>query len=108
MSDSYLILTHKKGHFHTDININLVPVEQYDYLLFGIFRSRFVIVRLQQPQRITLIEDTPPYCRNEVPSKFFPSFKTLEDARQDLQQLIRSGSLDTELRQVPLTQAYPA
>lgn len=100
MSDTYLILTDKTGQFHTEIGTDLIPVEQYDYLLFGIHRARFVIARLQQPTRIALVEETPPYCRNEVPSKFFPTFDTLAGARQDLQQLVRFGAQHTELRRV--------
>ncbi|MPT10263.1 ferredoxin [Comamonas sp.] len=100
MQHQYVILTDKDGQFRTELCEGLIPVESYDYLFYGKRRARFVIAGLLHPVRVTLIEETPPFVRNLVPSKFLPCFTSVQAARDELQQLISFGHIDAQLCRV--------
>jgi hypothetical protein len=100
MDQLFVILTHKPGHFRTELCEGLEPVEQFDYHFANRKLASFVIARLLHPVRVALVEEEPPYTRNCVPSKFLPQFASLEAAREELQQLVSFGHLDTRLQRV--------
>ena len=84
---TYVILTSKPGHFHTEPNDAVRPCETYDYLFHGQKKAGYVIAELLQPTKLRIVDETPPTVTTLVPSKFLPSFPTIEAARRELQQL---------------------
>lgn len=102
-----VLLTHKPGHFHTEIGEGLEIVAQYDYGFAGRHIARFVVVRLLAPVRIALVDAEPPYRRSLVPAKFLPHFDSLAAAEAELRQLVRIGKLDTYLTRVDTAPAQP-
>lgn len=105
MENAYVILTSKDGLFTTELCDGLLPVERHDYFFYGKRRARFTIAQLLRPVKVAIVEEGDAPRRNLVPSKFLPSFASLDAARQELAQLVRFGSLDvrlvcTDLREV--------
>jgi hypothetical protein len=98
----FVILTTKPGLYHTEGGDGIEPVERYDYSLCGRTRALFTIARLDAPTRVKVVDDTPPRVVNYVPSKFLPSFQTVEAARRELAELTRSGGSDFALTPVSL------
>jgi ferredoxin len=95
----YVILTTKPGQFRTEPgDHNIVPRELYDYLFCGRLRARFVIAELNEASaRVRIIDEGDAPLVNNVPAKFLPKFKTLDDARMELDHLARFGDLDVKL-----------
>jgi ferredoxin len=94
----YVILTTKPGQFRTEPGEHIVPHELYDYLFCGRMRARFVIGELKDgPARVRIVDETDASLVNEVPAKFLPKFKTLDEARIELDHLVRFGDLDVKL-----------
>lgn len=93
----FLILTTKPGQFRTEVTDSLRPCEAYDYLFYGQKQANFLIAELSRPIKIRVIDEAPPPLVNEVPSKFFPTFETLDQAREELAHLTRFGSMDIAL-----------
>jgi len=98
----FVILTTKPGQYRTEIGAGMEPVERYEYQLCGRTRAQFTIARLEAPTRVKVVDETPPMVVNYVPSKFLPSFSTVELARRDLAELARSGGSDFRLAPVAL------
>lgn len=98
----FVILTTKPGQYHTECGEGVEPVERYEYSLCGRTRAQFTIARLDAPARVKVVDDTPPQVVNYVPSKFLPSFQTVEAARRELAELVRSGGRDFALTPVEL------
>jgi hypothetical protein len=96
----YVLLTTKPGEFKTEVTPGLAPVESYDYIFYGHKRARFTIAELDEPTRIKIVEDEPPQIVNNVPSKLFEKFETLEAARAELKTLTTYGSMDIKLQKV--------
>lgn len=96
----FLILTSKPGQFRTEIADGVRPCEAYDYLIHGQKKASFVIAELVRPVKIRIVDEAPPPVVNEVPSKFFPNFETLEAARGELAHLTRFGNMDSRLEKV--------
>lgn len=105
---TYVILTSKPGQFRTEPGPGLRLVEAYDYVFCGRVRARFVIAELEHPTRVRVIDEVPPETVNLVPSKFLEPFGDLQAARRELQALGRFGTMEVELRPVPLPQAGTA
>jgi hypothetical protein len=97
MSPAYIILTSKPGQFHTELGQQLVQVEAYDYVAQGRNRAHFVIAQLSGEIKIRVVDEGVPPAVNEVPSKFFPKFDSLESARKELGQLAHSPSGQSRL-----------
>ena len=94
----YVILTSKPGQFHTDVDDNFFPVEAYDYICYGRKRAHFVIASLERGDaKVRIVEETEDPTVNLVPSKFLPSFDTLEKARDELHQLSHFGHTQASL-----------
>lgn len=102
----YAILTTRPGQFRSEPDAAMAPRERYDYLFCGRLRARFLIVELQGPARVRIVDDADPRAVNDVPAKFLPTFETLEAARAELDHLTRYGALDAALVRQPL-QAEP-
>jgi ferredoxin len=94
----YVILTTKPGQFHTEAGDNVVPRELYDYLFCGRMRARFVIAELKEgPARVRIVDEADTSLVNDVPAKFLPHFRTIDEARVELDHLVRFGDLDVKL-----------
>lgn len=93
----YAILTSKPGQFRSEPGIGLVELETWDYLLAGRLQARFTIAELQGQARVRIIDDGDPGAVNSVPAKFLPSFQHIEQARAELEHLVRFGNLDAKL-----------
>jgi len=94
---TYVILTSKPGQFRTELVEGVEPVEAYDYLFCGRKRAHFVIARLAREVRIRIIDEAAAPIVNLVPSKFLPSFPSVERARAELTQLAGGGAVDAKL-----------
>ncbi len=94
---AYVILASKAGHFRTEAGPDLQPVEAYDYLFSGRKRAHYVIARIDEPTRVRIIDESGADSVNLVPTKFLPTFATLDAARAELRQLASFGSMDIEL-----------
>lgn len=99
---AFVILTTKPGQYRTEGGEGVQPVERYDYALCGHVRAHFTIARLEGPTRVKVVDETPPCVVNYVPSKFLPTFQTVEAARRELAELARSGGSDFRLTAVAL------
>ena len=99
----YTILTSKPGEYETELADGLVPVESYDYYFYGTRKAIYTIAEIQGDAdiRVNVIAADDPELVNSVPIKFFETFGDLDDARAELEQLIRFGSLDTRLEKRP-------
>lgn len=94
---AYVILASKPGQFRTEPGSDLHPLEAYDYLLSGRKRAHYVIARIDHPTRVRIVDESGGDSVNLVPSKFLPTFDTLDAARLELHQLSRFGSIDIRL-----------
>lgn len=102
----YVILTSKPGQFRTELVDGVRPVEAYDYIAAGKLRARFVIAELARETKITVVDEAPPPVVNHVPSKFLERFDSVEEARQELEQLTSFGSsVRASLERVPTAAA---
>lgn len=95
----FVILISKSGQFRTEPAdaSDLQLVEAWDYLFYGKKKGHFVIAQLERPIKVKITDETESATVNYVPSKFLPSFATLEEARAELRALTNFGNLDTEL-----------
>jgi hypothetical protein len=93
----YVILTSKPGQFRTEPDPALQPIESYDYMFCGRKRAHFVIASLESAIKVTIVEEGENPATNLVPSKFLPSFDSLERARAELKQLASFGSMQASL-----------
>ncbi len=98
----YVILTSKPGQFRTDVTEGLVPVEAYDYVFSGRVRAQFVIAELTRAMKVTVVDEVFPPVVNRVPSKFLPSFMSVDAARSELNHLTQYGSVHAALEKAPL------
>jgi hypothetical protein len=96
----YVVLTNKPGEFRTEITRGLKPVESYDYIFYGRKRASFTIAELDDPIKIRIVEDEAPFSINDVPSKLFEKFDTLDEARAELNTLTHYGTMDIKLKKV--------
>jgi hypothetical protein len=96
----YVILTSKPGQFRTELVEGVRPIEAYDYLFGNTAKAHFVIAELQHQTKIRVIDEVEPPVLNLVPTKFLPSYDTIEAARQELGHLTAFGSVRAALRPV--------
>jgi hypothetical protein len=96
----FVVLTTKPGEFRTEITRGLQPVESYDYIFYGRKRANFTIAELSDEIKIRIVEDEPPQIVNDVPSKLFEHFNTIEEARSELNTLTHYGTMDIKLKKV--------
>ncbi|WP_179403892.1 ferredoxin [Burkholderia guangdongensis] len=96
----YILLASKVGQYRTELSEGLVAAEIYHYLFNGSVCIQFVIAQLAEPMKIRVVDEGPPETVNHVPSKFFPRFEDLAQARQALTELTVFSQLDTHLVKV--------
>ena len=91
---TFVILTSKPGKYRTEAGDDLRPVEAYDYVAHGRNRAHFVIAEFLRETRVRIVDEGADGTAvvNNVPSKFFPRFDTLEEARRELRQLANPNS----------------
>jgi hypothetical protein len=100
----YVILTSKPGKFRTELADGLKPLEAYDYLFYGDKKARFVIAELLKDTKIRVVEEGT-LIVNDVPSKFFEKFETVERALTELKHLTNFGHVESKLQKVTLSDA---
>ena len=100
----YVILTSKPGKFRTEVVDGLRTVEVYDYLFYGDKKARFVIAELLKDTKIRVVEEDTEIVNN-VPSKFFEKFDTVDRARVELKHLTEFGHVEATLKQVVVADA---
>ena len=93
----YVIFTSKPGQFRTEPDEALQPVESYDYVFYGRKRAHFVIASLDHAIKVKIVEEGDNPTTNLVPSKFLPTFDSLDKAREELRQLASFGSMQASL-----------
>lgn len=93
----YVILTSKPGQYRSEPAAGMVARERYDYLFCGRLRARYVIAEVEGAARVRIVDEAEGAAVNDVPAKFLPSFRTLEQARAELDHLTRFGDLDAVL-----------
>lgn len=94
----YVIVTTKPGQYHSSIDHGGQIQESYEYVFYGRLKAIYQIVLLEGESRVTITEDSPPFIRNSVPTKFLEKYATLEQARQELEHLVGFGGLEATLR----------
>ena len=101
----YVILTSKPGQYRSEPGAGMTARERYDYLFCGRLRARFVIAEAEPAARVRIVEEGDGSAVNLVPGKFLPSFHRIEQARAELESLIRFGDLDAKLLRQELAEA---
>jgi len=97
----FVILTSRHGQYRTEVGPGLRLCESYDYIFCGQNKARFDIAVLLHDVKVRVVDETPPERVNDIPSKFFPRFASLQEARTELQSLVRFGTVDAALRRLP-------
>lgn len=94
----YIIVTSKPNEYAAEHGEGIKPVERYDYFFFGNHRATFTIGEVVDPAaRVKIVDAEDPRCVNSVPHKFFGDFDDVEDARGEIQELVRFGAIDARL-----------
>lgn len=96
----YVILTTKPGQFRTEPGKHLRSVEAYDYSMCGKLKAHFVIAELTGNESITIVDEAPPPVVNQIPTKLFAKYDTVEKARSELEHLMQFGSVQVALQRV--------
>ncbi|MDA3129514.1 hypothetical protein ACFPTR_00350 [Aliibacillus thermotolerans] len=97
----FIILTNKED-YQTDLNNDgLKVIETYDYFFFDKLKAKYTIAEvLSDDIKIKLIEESNDKTYiNEIPIKFFEAFETIDEAKEELNEL--SGP-DTDFSQLKL------
>ena len=99
----YVILTSKPGKFKTEILSGLRPLAAYDYLFYGEKKAHFVIAELlDERAKVRVVEDDTGII-NDVRSKFFEKYDSVERAVDEIKHLTTFGQMSTDLREIPAT-----
>jgi hypothetical protein len=93
----FVILSSRPGIYHTDANDDLLVVETWDYRFCGQVKTSFAIAELLRACKVRVVDETPPERVALVPSKFLPTFDSVEAARTELRVLVGFGSIDATL-----------
>ncbi|MGB6008262.1 ferredoxin [Castellaniella sp.] len=101
----YVILTSKPGLYTSTLEAEDAVVETYQYLFYGRCKAVFQIARLESDKKVRIVEDEPPHVRNVVSTKFLEHFETLDQARAELNHLVRFGGLDAVLQRCQTSEA---
>ena len=97
----FIILTNKED-YQTDLNNDgLKVIETYDYFFFDKLKAKYTIAEvLSDDIKIKLIEESNDKTYiNEIHIKFFEAFETIDEAKEELNEL--SGP-DTDFSQLKL------
>lgn len=97
----YIIVTSKPEEYSAEHGTGVRPVETYRYYFYGQHRATFTIGEVvEDGARVTIIDAEDPSCVNSVPTKFFGDFSEVDEARDELSELVRFGDLDARLERV--------
>lgn len=97
----YIIVTSKPEEYSAEHDAGVRPVETYRYYFYGQHRATFMIGEVVEVgARVTITDAEDPTCINLVPTKFFGDFGDVEDARGELEELVRFGDIDARLELV--------
>ncbi|MEM7444983.1 MAG: ferredoxin [Pseudomonadota bacterium] len=97
----YIIVTSKPQEYSAELGSGVRAVETYDYFFYGQHRATHIIGEVvADDARVRIIDAEDPDCINSVPTKFFGDFDDVEAAREELEELIRFGDIDTRLERV--------
>ncbi len=97
----YIIVTSKPEEYFAEHGAGVRPVETYRYYFYGQHRATFTIGEVVDAEaRVTIIDSADPTCINSVPTKFFGNFADVEDARCELEELVRFGDIDARLERI--------
>lgn len=93
--EKYIVLTNKES-FQTILeNDGLEPIETYDFYFFEKLKAKYTIAKvLKDSFKIQLFEEYEgkEYI-NHIDVKFFETFPTIEEARDELNEIVKaSGS----------------
>jgi hypothetical protein len=81
----------------------LRPMEAYEYLFYKQKKALFVIAELLDTNaKIRVIEDGTEII-NDVPSKLFERFESVERAFNEIRHLTTFGHMDTQLRKASIS-----
>jgi len=94
----YVILTSKPGLYTATLEAEDAVVESYKYLFYGRCKAVFHLAHLDAEAKVHIVEAEPPHVHNIVSAKFLDHFDTLDQARAELNHLVRFGSLDAVLQ----------
>lgn len=101
----YVILTSRPGVYTSTLGTGGTVVETYKYLFYGRCKAIFQLASLESDVKVCITEDEPPHVRNDVSTKFLDHFDTLEQARKELNHLVRFGGLNTVLQRCETSDA---
>lgn len=96
----YIILTSKFDEYDALPDQGIQPVESYEYYFYERKKAYFTIAMVKESaleERVSIVEVGDRGTVNRVRLKFFEHFDTLEDAREELGQLVTFGTIDTRL-----------
>lgn len=93
----YLILASRPGVYRTEPGPECQPVAAFDYLWCGRLRARYLIARLDMPARVRVVDEGEPPTVNLVPTRFMPSYASVQDAHAELLALVRGGGAESRL-----------
>lgn len=97
----YIIVTSKPEEYEADVGAGVRPVETYRYFFYGQHRATFTIGEVvAEDARVQITDAVDPSCVNSVPIKFFGDFDEVEDARGEIEALVRFGAIDARLERV--------
>lgn len=105
----YIILTSKVDEYVAKPDTGISPVESYSYYFYGKNKADFTIAEVGAEVgadgggRVCIVESDDSGLINSVPIKFYEKFATLEEARDELKQLVTFGTIDTSLEKVAAT-----
>lgn len=101
----YIILTSKVDEYVAKPDTGISPVESYSYYFYGKNKADFTIAEVGADGggRVCIVESGNSGLINSVPIKFYEKFATLEEARDELKQLVTFGTIDTSLEKVAAT-----
>jgi len=98
----YIIVTAKPHEYSADHGEGIRPVETFDYFFYGNHRATFTIGEVVDDRaRVTIVDAEDPGCVNSVPHKFFGDFADVAEARGEIEELVRYGSIDARLERRP-------
>lgn len=94
----FVVLTSKPGIYRAQLKTASEIIESYKYYFYDRHLATFQIAKMDQPGYVEIIEENGNV--NKVPTKFLDSFDTLEEAKSEIDTLIRFGNLEVRLEKL--------
>ncbi|MEO6985507.1 MAG: ferredoxin [Paralcaligenes sp.] len=93
----YVIVTCKPGIYESVAEPSVRVIESYKYLFCGHCKAVFHVMELEQEGYVRITESVPPYTSNKVPTKFLGHYRTLNEARKEIDHLTHFDGLEASL-----------